>query len=129
MLTYLLLLVLWLINGGNEMPKIVTRKLRWGAPASGGAFDGFKVYFGPSDTTFDYTQPSVNVGLPVAGEGVYEINLADWPELAALPEGEYDLAVTAFDAAGNESDFAEVENVPLDLVAPGAPTNPEVVAE
>lgn len=104
------------------MPKIVQRKLIWTA-STGVDVVGYKVYFGPHDTVFDYTQPFVEVG-PVT-----ELSISDDPTLSALAEGQYDFAVTAIDDAGNESDFAEVENVPLDIAAPAAPTNVEVVAE
>jgi len=106
------------------MSKIVQRKLRWVAPENPGglAYSSFKVYFGPSNTVFDYTQPSITVAADVT-----EVVFASDPVLSTLPEGSYDFAVTTVDAAGNESDFAEVENVPLDIVAPAAPTNVEVV--
>ncbi len=105
------------------MSKIVQRKLRWTAPEGAGtAYTSFKVYFGPSDTVFDYTQPSITVPSDVT-----EVSFAADPVLSALAEGNYDFAVTTVDAAGNESDFAEVENVPLDIVPPAAPTNVEVV--
>jgi hypothetical protein len=110
------------------MPKIVSRKLRWD-PLEG--VDGFRVYFGPhvEGMQFTYESPNVNVGKPaVDADGKHFIFLNSQPELAALPEGVYDFAVTGYDAAGNEGDFAEVENVPLDLVAPGKVTGVEVVA-
>lgn len=108
------------------MTKIVSPKIRW-SPQAG--TDGFKVYYGPHDTVFDYDKPHVNVGLPaVDADGFHAVFFSEFPELAALPEGTYDFAVTAYDRAGNESDFAEVEQVPLDLTAPTTPTNVEVVA-
>lgn len=39
----------------------------------------------------------------------------------ANAEGQFDLYLTAVDAAGNESDFAVKPNFTLDLVAPAAP--------
>jgi hypothetical protein len=39
----------------------------------------------------------------------------------ANAEGNFDLYLTAVDAAGNESDYAVKANYPLDLVAPAAP--------
>lgn len=110
------------------MPKIVARKIRWN-PVEGAT--GFKVYYGPTTpgVPFTYEAPSVPAGVPALdGDGKHGIFLNAFPELAALPEGTYDFAVTALDEAGNESDFAEVENVPLDLTAPNAPTGVEVVA-
>lgn len=121
-LTCLLLLVLWLINEVLDMTKIVQRKLVWQASAAPDVA-AYKIYFGPHDTLFDYTQPFVSV----PGDKT-ELSISASPELSALPEGQYDFAVTAVDDAGNESDFAEVENVPLDVEAPAAPTGLEVVA-
>lgn len=110
------------------MPKIVSRKLRWD-PQEG--TDGFNLYFGPAEPgmQFTYDSPKVNVGVPALdADGKHVVFFNSVAELAALPEGKYDLAVTGYDAAGNEGDFAEVENVPLDLVAPRTVTGLEVVA-
>jgi hypothetical protein len=106
----------------SSMTKIVQRKLKWVASAAGDVAS-YKVYFGPHDTVFDYTQPFVEV----PGD-VTELSISEDATLSALAEGQYDFAVTAVDDAGNESDFAEVENVPLDVEAPAAPTDVEVVA-
>lgn len=111
------------------MAKIVSRKVRW--DASAGA-DGYNLYFAPTvpGPSFTYDSPHVDVGVPaVDADGKHFVFLADYPELATLPEGNYDFAVTGYDLAGNESDFAEVENVPLDLTAPATVTGLEVVAE
>lgn len=110
------------------MSKIVSRKIRW-SPVAGAS--GYKVYFGEhvEGMQFTYEFPNVNVGNPpVDPDGKVGLFMNSAPELVALPEGVYDFAVTAYDEAGNESDFAEVENVPLDLTAPAAPTDVEVVA-
>ena len=104
------------------MTKIVQRKLVWQASPAADVV-AYKVYYGPHDTVFDYTQPFVEVPAPTT-----ELSISADPVLSALPEGEYDFAVTALDDAGNESNFAEVENVPLDVEAPAAPTDVEVVA-
>jgi hypothetical protein len=103
------------------MSKIVQKVLQWTASPD---FDvaAYRVYYGLNDTVFDYTQPYVQV----AGD-VTKLSISTDPVLSQLPEGEYDFAVAAVDDAGNESDFAEVEKVPLDVQAPGAPTNAKVV--
>lgn len=49
-------------------------------------------------------------------------------DLAKLPnmttnDGVYNLGVAAVDDAGNESSFLEIPSVPLDFVAPNAPTD------
>ena len=111
------------------MPKIVSLKLRWDPQAG---TDGFKVYFAPHapGPSFDYNSPHVDVKVPeLDADGKHVVWFKDFPELAALPEGEYDFAVTGYDKAGNESGFAEVEQVPLDLTAPTTPTGVEVVGE
>lgn len=103
------------------MSKIVQKVLQWVASAAGDVAK-YRIYYGPSDTVFDYTQPFVEV----PGTATSLLLSAD-PVLSALPEGEYDFAVAAVDDAGNESDFGEVEKVPLDVQAPGAPTDVKVV--
>lgn len=111
------------------MAKVVSRKLRWD-PLVGA--DGFNLYYGPFEPGMQFTYESthVDVGVPeVDADGKHVVYFADVPELAALPDGNYDFAVTGYDLAGNEGDFAEVENVPLDQTAPGLVTGLEVVAE
>jgi hypothetical protein len=111
------------------MPKIVSRKLRWN-PVAGS--DGFNIYFAPTapGPSFTYDSPHADVGVPPKdADGKHVVYFKDVPALAALPEGAYDFAVTAYDAAGNESDFTEVENVPLDLTAPEPVTGLEVGGE
>lgn len=64
-----------------------------------------------------YAKPFAEVG----NDGVI-----DSAEIAGVgganAEGTFDLCLTATDDAGNESDFAFKAGVPLDLVAPAAPT-------
>lgn len=110
------------------MAKIVNRALAW-TPVAGA--DGYNLYYDKHvpGLQFDYdTTPKVDVQLPATNEqGDVVLALTDFPELLALPEDVYDLAVTAYDKAGNESDFAEVESVPLDFVPPAPVTNLRVV--
>ena len=111
------------------MPKIVSPKIRWN-PQSG--TDGFKVYYGEhvAGPSFNYDSPNVDVGVPaIDADGKHVVFFKDVPQLAALEEGVYDFAVTGYDLAGNESDFAEVESVPLDQTAPATPEGVEVVSE
>ncbi len=111
------------------MPKIVSRKLRWD-PLPGA--DGFNLYYGPTEPGMQFNYDSTKVDVkapPLDADGKHVLFFKDVPELAALPEGTYDFAVTGYDNAGNEGDFAEVEAVPLDLTAPGTVTGLEVVAE
>jgi len=73
----------------------------------------------------------VNVGLPasrdVDGEQMHVIALDSVPEVAALPEGEYDFGVAYFDGA-NESDITEAEDVTIDLTPPEKPTKVVVIS-
>ena len=110
------------------MSKIVSRKLRWD-PVVGAS--GYNLYFGPTEPglQFTYDSPHLNVGVPsIDTDGKHVVFFNQYPELQALGEGVFDFAVTAYDEATNESDFAEVEGVPLDLTPPAAPTGLEVVA-
>jgi len=111
------------------MAKIVTRRLAWD-PVAGA--DGYNLYYDKTvpGMQFDYElTPKVDVQVPATDpvSGKHVISFTDFPELVALPEDVYDLAVTAYDKAGNESDFAEVESVPLDFVPPGPVTGLEVL--
>lgn len=53
-------------------------------------------------------------------DGLMYVNIA---ELENIPttDGHYNIGVSAFDDAGNESAFTTADNVPLDFVAPDAP--------
>jgi len=127
-LTSLFLILFFLYLWRLHMAKIVSRKLRWD-PVDGST--GFKLYYEATTPgqPFTYESANLNVGVPVLDiDGKHSVFFNQYPELQALPEGVYDFAVTAYDEAGNESDFAEVEGVPLDLTAPAAPTGVEVVA-
>lgn len=91
-----------------------------GFKATPGAVD-HRLRFFPAGATPDanavYSAPFASVGV----DGV-----VDSAEVAGLGgasiEGSFDLYLTAVDGVGNESDYAVKKNVPLDLVAPAAPT-------
>jgi hypothetical protein len=57
---------------------------------------------------------------PIDDGGLMYVNLA---ELENIPttDGVYNLGVSAFDDAGNESAFSLISDVPLDFDAPDAP--------
>ncbi len=106
------------------MAKIVSRILSFAAVADAAAY---KVYVGEANSTPSYDDP--NVKLAVAEfeskneDGVprLSINLADLPLFDGV-SGARDVNVTALDAAGNESDFLEIDNVLFDFDPPAAPT-------
>lgn len=100
------------------------------------------LYWGPSkgedgsDTVLtnegDNPSQGVDIGLPEArevdGEQLHIINLAAIPEVANLPEGEYDFGVAYKDAANNEGDIQEAEDVTIDLTPPPKPTKVVVIS-
>lgn len=76
----------------------------------------------PANSPAVYDDPVDQLDAPTAdADGFSRIPLANIPQAAGL-EGQYDIHVTALDAAGNESDFLEVDNQTFDLSPPDAPT-------
>jgi hypothetical protein len=76
----------------------------------------------PANTPAAYDDPKDQVVAPTPGaDGFSRIPLADISQAAGL-EGTYDIHVTALDAAGNESDFLELDNQTFDISLPEAPT-------
>ena len=71
----------------------------------------------PGAQVFDLVDPE-----PDEGDGQMRWDLAKLPGMTTN-DGVYNLGVAAVDDAGNESSFLEILGVPLDFVAPNAPTN------
>ena len=67
----------------------------------------------------DYNTPFVELGPEPTN-----VNLAELPGFSGL-DGRYNMAFSAVDDAGNESDFVVVEDMPLDFLAPLPPGTPE----
>lgn len=65
----------------------------------------------------DYDDAGFDVG------NVDQVNIAAIPEIPPDLDGVFDLALSAVDDSGNESDLARLAGVPLDLVPPDAPIN------
>lgn len=57
------------------------------------------------------------------GADPVNLNLAELPGVGDL-DGRYNMAFSAVDDAGNESDFVIVEDMPLDFLAPLPPGTP-----
>lgn len=77
----------------------------------------------PANTPADYDLPFDTLDAPAAdADGFTRIPLANIPSAAGI-EGTYDIHVTALDAAGNESDFLEIDNQTFDISPPDAPTD------
>lgn len=77
----------------------------------------------PANTPASYDAPFDDVPKKDADQdGFTRIALANLPHAVGL-EGTYDIHVTALDAAGNESDFLEIDNQTFDISPPDAPTD------
>lgn len=77
----------------------------------------------PANTAAEYDTPVERIAAPAPNaDGYTRIPLADIAQAQGL-EGQYDIHVTALDAAGNESDFLEIDNQTFDLSPPEAPTD------
>lgn len=77
----------------------------------------------PANTPAAYDAPVDTLTAPTAdADGYSRIPLANIPQAKDL-EGTYDIHVTALDAAGNESDFLEIDNQTFDISPPEAPTD------
>lgn len=72
-------------------------------------------------TPFDEIRP---IPAPDA-DGFTRIPLANVPKANGL-EGQFDVAITAVDTTGNESDFLDIDNATFDLSPPDAPTGGSV---
>lgn len=69
----------------------------------------------------DYGSLSIDLGYIAAVEGLVSVRIPDnVPGLAVL-EGNYLVAVSAYDDWGNESDMGEAVVFPFDFVPPAAP--------
>jgi hypothetical protein len=90
----------------------------------------FNIYVEPDEADFTQVPLPFTPKLTVAKSDVpivadkYQIDLS---AIEGVPDGVYDVAVTAVENSGNESDPLEVEDVPLDLTPPPAPTDAEIV--
>jgi hypothetical protein len=80
----------------------------------------------PANTPAEYDDPVDTLDSPTPDtDGFTRIPLANIPQAAGL-EGQFDIHVTALDAAGNESDFLEIDNQTFDISPPDAPTEGSV---
>lgn len=92
---------------------------------------GYNVRVVPQGTAMAYSVPADTVALaalikPVAPDTHSQIELDTLPHFQNLATGQYDVGLTAINAAGDESDFLEVPNTAIDTVPPAAPTDGSV---
>ena len=100
------------------MSKIVSKKISWNdANIAQEGVVSFNLYYAkPGPATYD--SPKVNVPV-VEGQTAYELDI---PAQVPIEEGQYEIGVSALDAAGNESDIAVLDYF-FDFTAPGTPTD------
>ena len=102
------------------MAKVKTKKLTW-TDSTAQDVVGYNVYWNrEADGNPDYTDTPVSV----TGTGVF---IPDDIPSFPLEDISFIFGVSAIDDAGNESDIALTGAVPLDFIAPDAPTNVSVV--
>lgn len=85
---------------------------------------GNRIRIRPANTPAVKDDPvdEVNPAPAPSPDGYTRIDLNPLPQMQGL-DGNYDVHVTAIDAAGNESGFLEVDNQNFDVVPPAAPTD------
>jgi len=87
-----------------------------------------RVRFHAANTQPDLATPYDEVPVtPPDADGFTYIVVGSLPKAANL-DGEYDVAITAVDDAGQEGAFLDIDAVDFDFVPPGAPTDGSVVA-
>ncbi len=100
------------------MAKIVSRVLSF-VPVTG--VTRYNVYVHAANTEPNYDDAHETVASPAVVGGRVSIDLAELALFRGL-EGLRDVAVTALDEIGNESDFLEIDGVSFDFSPPTAPT-------
>jgi hypothetical protein len=107
------------------MAIIVPQNLRFTGSISPDV-EGYKLYYEEVPNLIDeFTSPVIDLGIPPIVDSKYEVNLS-----LVLPpdtDGVFNLGLSAYDDIGNESIPSLKSNVPLDFVAPSAPTDLEIV--
>ena len=113
----------------GRMPSIQQRTLKFKPPAAtprNADIVSYRLRVAPDGgvgSASNYNLAFIDLGKPALDpQGFIVVNLASIPSLANL-DGTFDLAVTAVDDAGNESDFLPLEGAVIDFVAPNSPTD------
>ncbi len=102
------------IREEKKMGKIRQKKIRWEASPTPGIAT-YKLYWS-TDTTIDYSSPSIQVGK------VNEIVLPEGVPSFPLIKGPIALGVSAVNEGGNESDITKM-TADFNFVVPDAPKN------
>ena len=99
---------------GDKMAKIKKRKISWEAPASSDVV-GYKLYWAVGEKV-TYDSNCVNVGMNK------EVVLPDAIPSFPITQKEIEIAITAVNEIGNESDLARL-CAPFQFSVPETPTN------
>jgi len=109
------------------MSFIVKRLFRF-LPSTSPDVVGYVLFHAPAGEVLDYSSAKIDLGIPsvVDANGKFVVELNSVPEIAALPEGQYQLGVASKDDVGNMSGIKSVTS-PLDLDPPADVEGVEVV--
>jgi hypothetical protein len=97
------------------MPKIASKTIKFAASGSPDVV-GYKMYYEEVPGVVTYQSASFDLGNSTV------VDLATLPGIENF-DGVYNIGIAAVDDAGNESDFARLGDVPLDLQPPTPPQN------
>ena len=75
----------------------------------------------PTQVSYDSTKYDLAMPAIINNEMTFDMVTLN------LPEGDYNFGIVAIDDVGNESSMDLIDNVPLDLTAPDAPSGARVV--
>lgn len=101
------------------MPKIVKRRIWWD-PVNVDDLVGYRVYYAPAQTPFDYSLPYI-IKERIT-DGCEAVAPDDFPVGVFNQEAQYSIWVTAVDEVGNESDPLALSGR-FDFIPPPAPSN------
>lgn len=108
--------VSWFSLEYQSMSKLAPNQVAWTAP-SATDLDHYELRVVPAGATLDYTV----AGITIAKDAT-SYDFSGNPDYAGK-QGTFDMGISAVDTSGNESDMAVLKAVPIDFVAPDAPTN------
>ena len=95
------------------MSKIAVKKLSFN-PSQSADVVGYKLYIEEAPDVVSYDSQSFDLGVKTSG--------IDLGAVIGEQDGTFNIGLTAYDDAGNESDIYEMGEFPLDFTAPDAPS-------
>lgn len=97
----------------SKMAKVLNTTISWTGSTSPDVV-GYALYVQDAPDPADYSSPRFEVG------NVTSVILSTLPGMTTK-DGVFNIGIAAIDDAGNESDMAMVNDLPLDFAAPAAP--------